>query len=207
VALLASRLMHYIIANEILKVKAIDRNLFILGNLAPDAQDGTATGKLASHFRRRIGNDYDVYPNIDLDSFREKYVNNNIDAFILGYYCHLISDSVWVKLIYPNYLQFTIDKEKDKKQREILFSDLSILNEILSKHYNLEYENTIVIPQKLGITECLYDGLDELLHSLYEDFNKRHKDKELRIFNLDFILEYILAAVNQCNKELELFNL
>lgn len=77
----------------------------------------------------------------------------------------MISDYVWVQLIYPNYLQFTTDKEKDKKQRELLFRDLSILNETLSNYYNLQYDNNIVVPQKLSITECSYEGISKLLIS------------------------------------------
>lgn len=199
--------MHYIIGNQILKEKSIDRELFILGNLAPDAEDGTLTGKLCSHFRKIIGNDYDKYPNIDLNRFRDKYINCSDDAFVKGYYCHLISDYVWVQLIYPNYLQFTTDKEKDKKQRELLFRDLSILNETLSKYFNLYYDNSIVVPQKLSITECSYEGISKLLDKLCEDFSEKNDDTNLKIFNTDFILYYILTAKNQCNKELDIFNI
>lgn len=199
--------MHYIIGNQILKEKSIDRDLFILGNLAPDAEDGTLTGKLRSHFRKIIGNDYDKYPNIDLNRFKEKYINCCDDAFVKVYYCHLISDYVWVQLIYPNYLQFTTDKEKDKKQRELLFRDLSILNETLSNYYNLQYDNNIVVPQKLSITECSYEGISKLLDNLCEDFSEKHDDTNLKIFNTDFVLCYILTAKNQCNKELDIFNI
>lgn len=96
---MASRVMHYIIANEVLKEITIDRNLFVLGNLASDAHDGTLRGNSCSHFRKIIKGEYDLFPNIDLSRFKDKYMNNKPDAFVLGYYCHLISDDNWVKSI------------------------------------------------------------------------------------------------------------
>jgi hypothetical protein len=195
--------MHYLIGYQLLKGKALDRNLFLLGNIAPDAEDGTLTGKLCSHFRRKIGNEYDLYPNIDLELFREKYINSKADAFTIGYYCHLISDRVWVKQIYPEYLQFTTDKEKDKKQRELLFRDLSILNEVLANYFNVHFEDDLVIPEALSIAECSHEGLNELLADLNEDFNKKYPEANLKIFNKDFILNYISAAVCHCEEEIE----
>jgi hypothetical protein len=85
--------------------------------------------------------------------------------------------------------------------------DLSILNEILSNHYNIQFKDNIIIPYKLRITECSAEGLDELLDNLLDDFNKKYNDKELKIFNIDFILEYIFTATNQCIEEFKFFNL
>jgi hypothetical protein len=195
--------MHYIIAREILKEKSFDKNLFILGNLSPDSHKGTLQGNSCAHFRRIVGDDYDIYPNIDLKRFKEKYLSKEADEFIAGYYCHLVSDYTWVELIYPNYLQFTTDAEKSKKQREALFNDLTVLNTILSKHYKLDCIEKLTIPEYLSISEFSQEGLTQLLEALIQDFSNKHYEVPLRIFNEDFILEYLNLAVERCIKELD----
>lgn len=203
---MASRLMHYIIANEIIKDKALNKNLFILGNLAPDAHDGTLRGNSCAHFRRIVGSDYDKFPNIDISRFKEKYLQNKTDEFTLGYLCHLISDDTWVKLIYPDYLQFTTDAEKGKIQRQELFNDFEILNIVLRKHYNLQFKNDLVVPKQLRITEFSYEKIDQLLNNLFEDFNKNNSDTGYKIFNTDFILQFMNLCIERCSEELSLLN-
>jgi hypothetical protein len=203
---MASRLMHYIIANEIIKDKTLDKNLFLLGNLAPDAHDGTLRGNSCAHFRRIVGNDYDKFPNIDIPRFKGKYLQGKADEFTLGYLCHLISDDTWVKMIYPDYLQFSTDDEKGKIQREALFNDFEILNIVLKRHYNLQFKNDITIPKELIVKEFSYEKIDQLLNNLYEDFNKNNSDTGYKIFNIDFILQYMNLCVERCNGEMAHLN-
>jgi hypothetical protein len=203
---MASRIMHYIIANEIIKEKALDRNLFILGNLAPDAHDGTLRGNSCAHFRRIIGNDYDRFPNIDIRRFKGKYLQGKADEFTIGYLCHLISDDTWVKMIYPDYLQFTTDAEKDKIQRQALFNDFEILNNVLRKHYDLQFKNNLVVPEELIIKEFSYEKIDPLLNNLLEDFNKNNNGTCYKIFNKEFILQYMESCIERCNEEMALLN-
>lgn len=199
---LASRLMHYIIASEVMKEVPMNRNLFILGNLAPDAHDGTLKGNSCSHFRRIVEGDYDIYPNLDLERFKEKYLKNTTDEFIVGYYCHLISDDHWVKSIYPDYLKFDLDNEAAKKQRELLFRDLRVFNTILRRFYEHHFQDDIGIPGQIGVEEILCDRLKVLVDELHNDFIVKAEDIELKIFTIDFILEYINASVDRCIKEL-----
>lgn len=203
---MASRLMHYIIANEIVKGKVLDRNLFILGNLAPDAHDGTLRGNSCSHFRRIVGDDYDKFPNIDIPRFKEKYMAGKADEFTIGYLCHLISDDTWVKSIYPDYLQFTTDVEKGKIQRQALFNDFEILNTVLRKHYDLHFKSDLVVPEELRIKEFSYEKIAPLLNNLLEDFNKNNNDTGYKIFNKEFILQYMESCIERCNEEMALLN-
>lgn len=198
--------MHYIIAKEILKEESFDKNLFVLGNLAPDAHDGTLRGNSCAHFRKIISNDYDIYPNIDLGRFKEQYINDKVDDFTIGYYCHLISDYTWVKSIYPKYLEFTMETEKNNIQRQSISNDFTILNSILSAYYNICFEQDMNIPEQLNIKEFSHERLIPLLHNLMDDFQSKHTECNLKIFNMDFILDYINEAVCNCNQELEHIN-
>jgi len=200
---MASRLMHYIISHEIMKETSFDKDLFLLGNLAPDAHDGSLYGNSHAHFRKIIGNEYDSYPNIDLERFKEQYLNkkNNIDDFIIGYYCHLVSDANWVNSIYPKYLKYDLDIDEARYQRELLFNDLRIFNTLLREYFNVDFQNDIILPVKFGISEFSHNKLILLLNALSNDMTDNY-DGNLEIFNFEFILDYIKVTISKCINEL-----
>ena len=195
---MASRVIHYVIANKILQELNMDKKLFLLGNLAPDAHDGTLEGNSCSHFRRIINNAFDKYPNIDLLRFREKYMKNSMgDDFIVGYYCHLVSDDVWVKSIYPKYLKFNLNAEDNKKQRDNLSHDFTSLNNLLLDRYDLHYIKDMTVPKQLSIEEFKYDSLENLLIELNNDLSYRQEDTVLSVLSIEFIFEYIDKSVKR----------
>lgn len=198
---IASRLMHYYIAIQILKEISLDKNLFILGNLAPDAHDGTARGNFRSHFRRINGDDYDEFPNIDLERFKMKYMTGKIDSFTVGYYCHLIADSTWVNATYPEYLQFGSGVDHST-QRQLCFRDFGILNMLLTDRFDLCFDD-IMVPAQLDIEEFQYERLESILTSLKSDLTRRYEDTELRIFNIDFITAFLDNAIEHCIAEVK----
>lgn len=103
---MSSSMIHYCIAIKILEMIKLDRNLFILGNLAPDAHTDSRRGRLKSHFQEK---------NTDLSNiskFKEKYMYGEYDDFVLGYYCHLISDTISYTNFNFQYLKGVSDEEK-----------------------------------------------------------------------------------------------
>lgn len=106
-----SRIIHYCAANQILKKVNYNRELFILGNLAPDAnKSGT---KEMSHFkipREQRVNDY-----LDINSFITKYMKGDCNEMTMGYYCHLITDNIWLTEIYRKYVKSESKEENAKR--------------------------------------------------------------------------------------------
>ena len=118
-----SPVMHYCISNKILEAIDLNRSLFIIGNFAPDAHDKTSEGRHKSHFQKP-NNDYDIL------EFKNKYMLGEVNDFILGYYCHLISDTMSFNNFNLKYLQAQSEEEK-RKRIKMCYDDYSVLNMIL----------------------------------------------------------------------------
>jgi len=72
---------------KILEEYKFDKNNFILGNLLPDAHDGTLYGNYHSHFRYVVNGECTKIPDIEHERFKGKYFNYFHDSLVLGYYC------------------------------------------------------------------------------------------------------------------------
>lgn len=181
-----SRVIHYCVANEILKKANLDRNLFILGNLAPDAnKDGE---KKITHFK--IPKEVRVYDYLDIKAFEDKYMAGGYNEMISGYYCHLLTDNLWLTEIYRKYVKRD-SEEVTLLRRQQCYWDYFLLNYRLIKHYQLQNEE-IKMPREIKITEISKKQLGNVVESLNGDFiNLNTSDEPLKILDFELVLDFI----------------
>jgi len=98
--------------------------------LSPDAHDCSPHGVSNSHFKTSYRPGVDKYPVVALEEFRNKYLKGKFDDFALGYYCHLITDNLWSKSIYYEYIQNCDENERNVRV-EKCYSDYYTLNKLL----------------------------------------------------------------------------
>jgi len=162
-----SRMMHYCIGKEILKSVKWDEKLFAIGNLSPDAHDGSPHGIASSHYNTSYRFGIDNYPVVDLEVFRYKYLSGSFDDFTLGYYCHLITDNLWSESIYYEYLECHVDEINSRVEK--CYEDYVTLNKILVDHFSLN-KTTLEIPSHISIDEITIENLIRVAEALYDDF-------------------------------------
>lgn len=184
-----SPVIHYCISNKILKLINLDRNLFIAGSFAPDAHDQTSEGRRKSHFQK-INTDYDI------SAFKNKYMMGEFNDFILGYYCHLIADTMSFNNFNLQYLQGESEEEKSKRVK-MCYADYSILNGKLISHYQLTKEN-IFIPEFLCVKEVKAEALSCIISEFQQNFDHMDKEETLSILNFEFVLNEINDIAEKC---------
>src|SRR5699024_5661918 len=79
-----------------------------LGGLAPDA---VTTDKEASHFYR--GKHKEYTRRIAYEEFYDKYSDHPQQDYILGYYCHLIADDLWLTGFFSPWLKNRIETHEE----------------------------------------------------------------------------------------------
>ncbi|MCB2297873.1 zinc dependent phospholipase C family protein [Clostridium tagluense] len=184
-----SSVMHYCIANKILQLIKLDRNLFIIGNFAPDAHNHTREGRRKSHFQK-INTDYDI------SAFKNKYMVGEFNDFVLGYYCHLVADTMSFNNFNLRYLQGESEEEKIKKIR-ICYDDYSILNSKLLNHYRFTKEN-MFLPEFSCIKEIQSERLSSIISEFQQNFDHISKEEILSILNFQVVLNEVNDIAEKC---------
>lgn len=203
---MASRLIHYLIAEEITKVDfQINRDRFIYGSLLPDLslhEDG-------SYDRAHYGENLieKKMKGINWHKFSNKYYHKmNNDSLYIGYYCHLIMDALWFSSIADKFIR--IHPYPDRKiYYQKSYEDYKILNYLLSKDYNLQYHIPMI--ENFSIDEINLSLCDAFLEGLKEDITKSNISdrKSLKLYPYHVILEYIEQAKDLCINEIKAFRL
>lgn len=195
-----SRMTHYCIGNEILKILSLNRGLFTVGNLSPDAHDGSFDGVGASHYKTSYRPGIDKYPVADLGAFKAKYLAKVYDSFVLGYYCHLITDNLWTEAVYYEYLQCN---EVERNIRvEKCYQDYFTLNSILIGQYGLN-KLILQIHERIHIKEITLVNVKRIVNEFYNDFNRISKKYALMILTEQFVKNFITNAVEKCLQEID----
>ncbi len=200
---MASRIMHLAVSERIARHFGLELGRFNLGNLLPDLHEGTRESKAISHFRI-IRESYEdakteEYQYLDYNRFLEKYKTEINDDLYLGYYCHLITDELWIQNVYIKYMRDENRKKKIDKQKNY-YHDFSRLNQIIREKYNLkinvEFETT-------QISEIDQKKISELKINLENDFKSKYNDLDLLLFDYEDIINFIQEASNEIIKNLE----
>lgn len=188
--------MHFCVADEILKSLKINLvDTFILGNLSPDAHDSTLAGNFSAHFKASQSE----FPVFDLLAFKNKYMSYELDEFVLGYYCHLITDSIWSKSVYLKYLQCDEDERNSRAAK--CYKDYYTLNKILIEHFSLK-RVALNIPEKTVVEEIKPEGILNIINKFNGDFVYNGKREPLEILDMQFVLGFIDDAAEACLKEI-----
>ena len=133
---MANWVTHLRIAEEVLKKIdfSVDIEKYLVGSVAADS--GTVgydeNGKRGYNPPRYVSHWIDNVPGWDVsihyERFYDTYIKNENDfdkkSFYLGYYIHLITDAMWMELVYrPVRESFKTDEEYQKKARNQLKPD------------------------------------------------------------------------------------
>lgn len=201
---MASRLIHYLIAEEIAKANnKLDRDRFVYGAILPDLslhEDGSYD---KTHYGEKLMED--KRKGINWHNFRDKYHQSmHEDSLYLGYYCHLIMDALWVSKITNQYIRVHPYPER-KEYYKKSYADYKILNYLLSTEYKIQYhipliELTDIDDINMGLRDSFFDGLKS-------DINEsvKHVNLDLQLYPYDMIIDYINQAKELCMNEIEYF--
>lgn len=188
---MASRVIHLAVSKRIAVYFGLSLERFNLGNLLPDLHAGTRESKAMSHFRI-IQEPYedaktDKYQYFDYDYFLQKYNNKMDDDIYLGYYCHLITDELWIQNVYIKYMR---DENRKKliDQQDNYYHDFSRLNQIIKEKYNLKINVAFELVQ---ISEINYRKILDLKIILEDDFKKKYDNLNLLLFDYEDIINFI----------------
>ncbi|WP_066505309.1 zinc dependent phospholipase C family protein [Abyssisolibacter fermentans] len=200
---MASRIIHLAVSERVAEHFGLDLGRFNLGNLLPDLHENTRESKAISHFRiaREPYEDAktDEYQYFDYDRFLQKYKRKIHDDLYLGYYCHLITDELWIQNIYIKYMR---DENRKKRidQQKNYYHDFSRLNQIIKEKYNLKMN---VVFETTQISEINYKKTSELEIALENDFKTKYDDLDLLLFNYEDIITFVEEASSAIIENLE----
>jgi hypothetical protein len=185
--------MHLLIANRISDELQFDnKTSFLLGGIAPDA----VQPKDLSHFY--TGDVVDFSRKVEFDRFFEKYKCHLDHLYILGYYTHLIADSLWLTGFYLPWLKNRL--EQDENLLSLYHHDFRLLNAKLLQYYGGEerlrtrlQEPITIIPTDEVPVKKLIEFLPEVLGDL--DYEHQDKNASLKVFTLQQIIGYVETSV------------
>ena len=134
---MASRMVHYVIAKQLLKQLDIkDSNAFLIGAIIPDSYCVDCNKvKSRSHFL----SNYEIGRTYDYLTFYQKYLVNDQSSFALGYFLHLLMDCINLKDIIANTV-YTYPKSMRKEAIALLYEDMHVHNYLLKKRFDLHYD-------------------------------------------------------------------
>ncbi|MDO1604805.1 hypothetical protein Q2T76_01915 [Lactobacillus sp. YT155] len=190
---MGSRIMHYAIATIINNNYQLG-NDFLIGSIVPDSNKNSNTPKELTHFmKKRPDGEHDMFP----EKFLEEY-QDNLDPFKQGYYLHLISDDIWLKTIFKDYILEHNHYDKSTAL-QLLYADYHYFNQVLIKKYQLS-QLTIGNFTTSGVKEIADEDVPEIINDLNADFQDYSDKKSPGLLSLDCIDEYINECVEQFEK-------
>ncbi len=201
---MASRLIHYLIAEEIAKTdKKINRERFVYGALLPDLslhEDGSYD---KAHFGEILMEE--SKKGINWLNFRNKYRDEmETDSMYLGYYSHLIMDALWFAQIADKYIRVYPNPER-KIYYKKSYEDYITLNKLLTKEYDVHYslpviENTNIEEINISFGECFFD---ELRKDMLPSTGVCKED--LKLYPYEVITDFLNQATKLCIEEISAY--
>lgn len=199
---MASRIMHYLIADLISKEIYISNfSRFGFGAFAPDlasfsSEDSHKNGIHAdAHFS--CNNHDKGLRGVNWVFFLDKYRYIILDDdFVLGYYIHLITDAYWLKNIQAKYMYIY-----PMEERNIMvikgYKDMEKSNELLIRKYKIS--NKLELIDNVLVDEADMRYSDKLLSEFKNDFMiEGTTDKTLKVYNYEAIISFIESCVQKC---------
>lgn len=203
---MASRMIHYTIAKIIAdKIELNNKNEFLVGSLAPDMASYEADShpkgihKMA-HFNEELEEFGVRGPN--WLAFYHKYLKKNInDEFALGYFVHLICDTLWLTDIQAKYIYST---QQATRTETIIngYEDMRKCNYHIAKNYGISFD--IHPLETFSVAEANMEYQSRLLGDLKQDFSPYGDNLDLKIHNWNAIIDYIEKCIKVCLKEVGL---
>lgn len=193
---IGSRVMHYAIATLIEWELGYQNDAFVLGNLAPDAhQLSSSELKKHSHFMK---NDAEGISYVDHREFYQKYLAAEKDPFHLGYYVHLVSDSIWLGDVYFKKVKWLPENVKPEAKKKY-YRDFGRLNGQLIDHYALEMKELRGANHR-EVYEIPAGNLPSLIQELEADFKNADavKKEPLEVLDFEEVVRTLHKTVEIC---------
>ncbi len=197
---MASSVLHYIISKKVaeqMQVKDIDS--FLMGAvIAPDTGTRADGSYDKRHFFEKCS---DIgQKGINWLNYLEQNADRMNEDYYLGYYCHLIEDSVWYHDFFDKYIRIYPQEIREIKFPAV-YRDYWRLNYILKKELKVEY-----VPfEKRSIPDEFIetDRIESQVKNVNKQFGAPECSKEdLEMIPWDFIMEYIDKCEKLCKTEL-----
>lgn len=182
---MASRMVHYLVAKEILKqIDIKDKNAFLIGSIIPDSYNREKYTREETHF---VVNYYhDKFRVFDFKKFYEKYLKDEIDDFCLGYFLHLYMDAVYIKEVFSD-LVFKSNRDRAELISEA-YNDMHMYNTYLRDKYQLKYE--IKPLESWKVTELNIEDQEAFFEEFKKDFHDIPMTK-MKLYNHKILSDYI----------------
>ena len=195
---MAQRTVHYLLGEFLCeKTRMKDKNRFLLGSILPDAYSEHRE-RDSTHFICRSLQKNQAY--FDFNKFREQYDQLiQTDDLYLGYYMHLVEDSVYRKFFRDKKIKSPCCRE----EVAMLHQDYHLLNSYVVKRYLLQ--NTMIKPmdfEKEPICKVAEFRLDEFLREMERDFIEKPSGNT-HFLTESLLDEFIDQCAIICEKELQ----
>lgn len=219
--------MHIAIANRVNKILNLNDELFIIGNVIPDAEGyvienpSVKVPYIISHFaEHNIEGIKEVLPKYQ--RFVEKYKGKRENPIVMGYFVHILTDFYWNRMTFKNYyirndegeaVGIKLNNGKDivcsKDERRVLkqtdFSNFSNYlvnnNKLYIPELNKEKikENVKVI-EEIPLNE---EDIEKIIVYLNNINRKRENEEEYKIFTEEKFKKEFENCINFILKEIE----
>ena len=199
---MASTIIHYAISKRIAeKIVVKDQERFLFGaTIVPDAsshEDGSydyAHGQSWSMDRLKKGIDWTLFEKRYCDAF-------DGDSIYLGYWCHLVQDSMWFHDIVDKHVRI-YPREIRNKYYQKGYADYIKLNYLISKEYNLEIPSFKQL--NVSMKEVKKDLIQTRVNGFYEQFHSVECTKaDLELYKWNTITNYIDSCTDFCVQEID----
>ena len=196
---MASRVMHLAIAGEIMKqVSVRDAARFRLGSVLPDAYKHSIQAATDSHLKYSFADG--TKKTYKLTWFRKTYARQmQNDYLYLGYYLHLIQDTVF------RYFVYSLHNWDPYPSGNIgrLHNDYKLLNRYVIDKYGLS--DVLVIPDTIE-AEPIFDIYPFDTVQLYADFKSDfapYNNGTAFFFTEEMTDDFIRMATEKCLAEMQ----
>ena len=200
---MASRMLHYCIALEVMKeIEIKDKNRFWVGVLLPDASSHQDDSYNVSHFYDELEQEV-LYKGVNWKRFAQKYREKLwTDDLYLGYLCHLIMDAIWFHDVADKYVRiYPYPARADMYQKG--YEDFNKLNIILPKEYALI--NPKLKVEGIDIEEVKQDLIPRVYEGFAADFAMEGdwRPADLEVYPYETLQAYMKKSKTVCIGEIE----
>lgn len=199
---MASGMIHYAISNKISEqITVKERNRFLLGaSLLPDASSHEDSSYDRAHYWKLI-EDRQIKGSC-WEQFYEEYKDSFwSDDIYLGYYCHLMQDTIWFHDVVDPYVRIY---PKEIKQRMYAkgYDDYARLNYLLVQEFslsNIHFEE-MDVPFDFLQKERIQNAM-----SIFDQwFDAKECSKaDLELYKWKIINEYIEKCIDICCNQIK----
>lgn len=199
---MASRMIHYLIASEIIKrSKIYNIERFICGSLLPDA----SIDHKKSHYSET---DSDNYHFMNLNKYYADFKDRLNDELYLGYYLHLVQDVIFRMEVTSVVKYNPLNPEELNR----LYDDYHSINAWINEEYKLKrnIEITNIEDEKINsIASFNYSLFIESMKNDFDDIRKQNYyyfDETMAKDYIDKSTDISLKLINKLNNDINSFD-